>query len=94
MMMEKSRLHFPQLVDMLFSLVGVWPVGTLVRLSDASIAVVRIENEQDIFGPVVEILYPDEKRQTLDLSRQTAGLTITASIDPASEEGKPFASRV
>jgi hypothetical protein len=68
---------------------GVWPIGTLVYLSNKRIAVVRKTNEKDIFNPVVEVIHPKKKREILDLSEGGVKLKITKSLNPF-KEGKQY----
>ncbi|MDD5347501.1 MAG: HD domain-containing protein [Candidatus Omnitrophica bacterium] len=94
MMKEKAKMYYPQLVDVFFKLIGVWPIGTLVKLNDGSVAVVREENENGIFAPVVEVVSPQAGRRTVDLAASAGAVTVEKSIDPLSEEGKPFAALI
>ena len=86
MMREKGRAFEPQLLDKLFKIIGVWPVGTIVRLSDGRIAVVREENEDDIFSPKVEVISPLDKKETIDLKKEEAKIKIERSLNPLSEK--------
>jgi putative nucleotidyltransferase with HDIG domain len=90
---EKEKLHSPELVDDFFKIMGVFPIGTLVLLSDSRIGVVRLQNEGDIFSPKVEVVYPADKREVLDLKGNTLGLKIEKSLDPLAE-GQPYVSLI
>ncbi len=90
---EKQKLHYPQLVDDFFRVIGVWPIGSIVVLSDSRIAVVREENEDDIFSPKVEVISPPDKKETVDLKQKKPELKIEKSLDPLGE-GKPYAELV
>ncbi|MCX5707466.1 MAG: HD domain-containing protein [Candidatus Omnitrophica bacterium] len=90
---EKEKLHFPELVDDFFKIMGVFPIGTLVVLSDSRIGVVRLQYEGDIFFPQVEVVYPADKREVLNLKGNTAGLKIEKSLDPF-VEGQPYVSLI
>lgn len=83
MMKESGRLFDPRLLERFFQSIGVWPVGTLVKLSDKSVAVVREVNEGDISNPKVEILSPKKKRGQVDLTENTE-LNITSALNPLS----------
>jgi putative nucleotidyltransferase with HDIG domain len=85
---ERGKLFDPHLLDRFFQFIGVWPVGTLVRLNDRSTAVVRETSEQDIFNPRVEVLSPRKKRGVIDL-REASDLHITKSLNPLNE-GKEY----
>ena len=43
MMLEKGKIFEPQLLDKFFSFMGVWPIGTLVSMSDGRVGVVRAD---------------------------------------------------
>jgi putative nucleotidyltransferase with HDIG domain len=90
---EKEKLHFPELVDDFFKIMGVFPIGTLVVLNDSRIGVVRSENEEDIFSPKVEVVYPADKREVLNLKENTSGIKIDKSLDPLAE-GQPYVSLI
>ncbi|MDP1891647.1 MAG: HD domain-containing protein, partial [Gemmatimonadaceae bacterium] len=51
---EKGVSFDPELFDKFFKAMGVWPVGSVVALNDGSIALVKDENELDIWRPKVE----------------------------------------
>jgi putative nucleotidyltransferase with HDIG domain len=89
MMKEKKRLHFPQLVDDFFRVMGVWPIGTLLVLSDSRIAVVREENVDDIFSPKIEVISPENNKEIIDLKAKKGLLAIEKFLDPF-DEGKPY----
>ena len=92
MIKEKGKLFDPQLLDRFFQYIGVWPVGTLVRLSDKSIAVVREINEKDIFKPVVEVLSPPKKQAKIDLS-EVKSFSISKALNPQGD-GKRFLAMI
>ena len=89
MQREKGRLFDPALLDSFFKIMGVWPVGTICSLSDKRIAIVRQENEDDIFSPKVEAVFPLEQREEIDLRQKKGDLKIEYALDPA-EEGRRF----
>jgi len=89
MMEGRGAAFHPQLLEDFFRIIGVWPVGTIVSLSEGSIAVVRAANEKDIFRPVVEIIHPPEKKGTVDLSARETGLFIQKSLNPF-QEGRKY----
>lgn len=88
MMKEKGELFHPELLDSFFKILGVWPYGTLIALSDDSIAVVREQNVDDIFKPVVEVISPSEKKGHINLA-DSPSITIKRFLNPASE-GKQY----
>jgi putative nucleotidyltransferase with HDIG domain len=93
MIKERSRLFEPSLLDKFFKIMGVWPIGTLVYLSDQRVAVVRKENEDDIFFPQVEVISPPGKKETIDLKLEKERLKIEYSLNPLSE-GKDYLSLI
>ncbi|MFH1458382.1 MAG: HD domain-containing protein [Candidatus Omnitrophota bacterium] len=88
MIKERGTTFNPELLDTFFKFMGVWPVGTLVSLNDASIAVVRENNEDDIFSPKVEILAPGEKKGWVDLKTER-NKSIERYLNPLTE-GKAY----
>lgn len=79
----------PMLLDEFFRILGIWPVKTIVRLSDGSIAVVREQNENDIFNPKVEVISPEDKKGFVNLGEKKERLKIENSLDPY-KEGKRY----
>lgn len=89
-MMEGKGTSFePELLESFFRVLGVWPIGTIVSLSNRRIAIVRKTNEKDIFSPVVEIIYSKKSNKVIDLSEKTTKLKITKSLNPF-KEGKKY----
>lgn len=89
MIKERGKLFHPQILDRFFEVIGVWPVGTIVSLSDKSVAVVREINEQDIFRPKVEVIDPPDKKRFLDMHKDTSDINIEAALNPFGK-GKEF----
>lgn len=89
MMKEKGEAFEPRLIDKFFKIMGVWPIGSIVSLSDKRIAVVREENEDDIFSPKIEVISPLDKKEFIDLRERKDGITIDGYINPW-KEGKGF----
>jgi putative nucleotidyltransferase with HDIG domain len=90
MMGDKGNSFEPQLLDRFFRYMGVWPIGTLVALNDGRIAVVREENEDEIFLPNVQVIYP-EKSELIDLRQTRNKIWIALFLDPT-QEGKQYLS--
>lgn len=90
LMTRKSpgRYH-PHLLAKFFGIMGIWPAGSLVRLSDGSVAVVREQHEEDLFSPRVEVVFPEEDKKVVDLKLKDHGLTIIDTLNP-SGEGKKY----
>ena len=81
MVLERGKLFDPRLLDNFFQFMGVWPVGTIVSLSDRSVAVVRETNENDIYAPKVEIISPERRPEILNLAKNK-DLTISEALNP------------
>ncbi|MGB2908519.1 MAG: HD domain-containing phosphohydrolase [Candidatus Aminicenantaceae bacterium] len=86
---EKGKLFDPELFDKFYASLGVWPVGTIVQLSDSRIAVVREINEEDIFGPRVEIVSSVGRGEFLDMSDKKQKVKIDKALNPFGK-GKEF----
>ena len=84
---ERGGSFDPDLFDKFFLIMGVWPVGTIVRLNDQSVAIVRRQAKDNIFTPVVEVVYPQRVPDLVDL--KSAKIKIEKSLNPLSE-GKDF----
>ena len=92
MIKEKGKLFEPKLLTKFFKIMGVWPVGTIVSLSNRNIAIVREENERDIFRPVVEVISPKNRKGVIDLLKNK-DLSIKKSLNPFAE-GKKYLDMV
>ncbi len=88
MMKEKGQLFDPKLLAKFFKIMGVWPIGTIVSLSNRSIAIVREANERDVFRPVIEVISPKNRRGTIDLLKNK-DISIKKSLNPFAE-GKKY----
>jgi putative nucleotidyltransferase with HDIG domain len=85
---EKGGLFHPQLLDRFFQIFGVWPIGTVLLLSNKAIAIVREQNQNDIFNPIVEIVLPQNDRRLLNL-KEDKSVRIEKFLSPLSE-GKDY----
>jgi putative nucleotidyltransferase with HDIG domain len=85
MVKEKGRLFAPELLEDFFKVMGVWPIGTIVALNDDRVAVVRQENEDDIYYPQVEIIHPQDKKEYLDLRQTKGSVKISRALNPLTE---------
>ncbi|MGP1569431.1 MAG: HD-GYP domain-containing protein [Eubacteriales bacterium] len=82
-----SGSHFdPYLIDAFFKTVSVYPVGVMVRLSDASIAVVIENISGHMLDPIIKILDSKdfEMGDTIDLSKYE-NLFIVNTLDSGSD---------
>lgn len=76
---EWSEHHFdPELAQQFIQAVGIYPVGSLVRLESQRLAVVVDQGEGGLLYPVVRVVYDAKRRQAitpkdLDLSRPEHG---------------------
>ncbi|MFA5310872.1 MAG: HD domain-containing protein [Candidatus Omnitrophota bacterium] len=89
MMRGKGTTYNPFLIDRFFQIVGVWPIGSIVALSDKRVAVVSEENQDDIFAPVVKVIYPEKKEAQVDLKDNKDNLKIERYLNPWTD-GKDF----
>ena len=80
--------HFDaELVTKFIKCMGVYPVGTLVQLSNQRLAVVMQRNEQQPLKPMVKVIYHATLRhylevQWLDLARNGGQESIESTVDP------------
>ena len=80
--------HFDaELVTKFIKCMGVYPVGTLVQLSNQRLAVVMQRNEQQPLKPMVKVIYHATQRhylevQWLDLARNGGQESIESTVDP------------
>ncbi len=76
-MLEWSKHHFnPLLTQQFIQCVGIYPVGTVVRLESGRLAVVLEAGESNMLHPVVRVVYDSRKRQfitprDIDLARES-----------------------
>lgn len=89
MIKEKGSYFDPELLDSFFQTMGVWPIGSIVSLSDGRIAVVRHQNEKDIFRPKVKVIFPEEKKEDIDLLKMKEKIEISKSLNSL-QEGKKY----
>lgn len=89
MMRERTSSFDPELLDKFFKIMGVWPIGSIVSLTDGRIAVVEDENENDIFSPKVEVVHPPDKKEHIDLIQTKDKIKIDRFLNPW-KEGKEF----
>lgn len=80
---DRGKKFSPEVLDQFFRVMGVWPPGTLVVLSDGRVAIVREANETDIFLPRVEVV-TGSSRGRVDLTQQK-GVKIDHSLNPLSD---------
>ncbi len=87
MTLERGKIFDPQLLDKFFQFLGVWPVGTLVKMSDERVGVVRAANEAEIDRPSVQVLAPENAGEVVDLAERT-DVRILESLNPQAEGGR------
>jgi len=86
-MKSKSGKFFePHLLENFFKIFGVWTTNTIVRLNDGRVAIVREQNEDDIFSPKVEVVDPKEGK-IIDL-KENKDLKIKDFLSPFLEGSK------
>lgn len=93
MMEGKGTAFEPELLESFYRVMGVWPIGTIVSLSNRRIAIVQKINEKDIFNPIVEVIHPKKRREVIDLSDEKTKIKITKSLNPF-KEGKKHLEQI
>ncbi|MBU0694174.1 MAG: HD domain-containing protein [Candidatus Omnitrophica bacterium] len=89
MIRKKGSTFDPHLLEKFFKIMGVWPVGAIVLLSDDRVAVVREENEDDIFSPKVEVIHPASSKGLVDLKDKKEEIRIDRYLNPLGK-GKKY----
>ncbi len=87
MIQERGKKLSAELLDKFFSIMGVWPVGTIVLLEDERVAIVREVNEDDIFRPKIEIV-SSEPPEMINLKKKE-DIKIKRSLNPL-DEGRKY----
>ncbi len=82
MLKEKGRALDPDLFDNFFSVLGVWPVGTIVKLENGDVAIVVDNNPSDIFNPKVKVFFAGDNvlHPPLDLDLSNSQNKIISSV--------------
>jgi putative nucleotidyltransferase with HDIG domain len=85
-----SGKHFdPDTVESFVRMLGLYPVGTMVRLSTNEVGIVTKINEELSDRPTVKVVYDSdvseiEEPYEIDLAEKKAGISIVAPVDPVS----------
>jgi hypothetical protein len=94
---EWSDHHFdPELVQHFIQAIGIYPVGSLVRLDSNRLAVVMEQGAQGLLFPKVRVIYDIQRGKKLapldiDLSLpESAGDTIVKNEEPEDWAINPF----
>ncbi|MBI5328459.1 MAG: HD domain-containing protein [Deltaproteobacteria bacterium] len=83
-----SGKHFdPNMLKAFVSMLGFYPIGTVVRLSTNNIGIVTKVNPANNLAPTVKIVFGEDGKQIdkpyeIDLSKGSGTHAIVASIDP------------
>jgi len=89
MMRGRGTTYNPYLLDKFFSIIGVWPIGSIVALNDKRIAIVSEVSQEDIFSPQVKVIYPENEGRIINLQDNKKGVKIARYLNPWTE-GKDF----
>jgi putative nucleotidyltransferase with HDIG domain len=87
-LLKGADQHFDRaLVTRFIKCMGVYPVGTLVQLSNQRLAIVMQRNAKEPLKPVVKVIYHATQRhylevQWLDLARNGGQESIESTVDP------------
>ncbi len=82
-MKSLSGVHFdPEILESFIQVIAIYPIGTLVSLSDDSLALVIKHNNENTFHPIVRILKSQHLKigTELDLSLEK-NITISQSLN-------------
>lgn len=63
---ERGRSFDPFLLDNFFSIMGIWPPGAIVELSNRLIGVVQAENSLFLDKPIVEVFFDNSAGKTVE----------------------------
>jgi putative nucleotidyltransferase with HDIG domain len=85
MLKEKGTTFDPVLVDKFFAIVGIWPIGSIVALNDARVAIVIGENEDDVTSPKVRVIHPEDNKEAIDLKYTKDKINIERFLNPWKE---------
>lgn len=81
MMSEKGKVFSPEWLDQFFQVMGVWPEGCEVILSDGRKGRVVGQSKNEPLRPRVEVSLPQEGVKVVDLS-QDKKVSIVGSVNP------------
>jgi putative nucleotidyltransferase with HDIG domain len=94
---EWSEVHFdPELVQHFIQAIGIYPVGSLVRLASERLAVVMEQGEQGLLFPKIRVVYDIQRGRKiapldLDLAHpETGGDSILGNEEPEMWGLNPF----
>jgi len=90
---DRGRSFDPQLFDRFFEVVGVWPIGSIVTLTDQRVAYVKEQSENDIFFPKVEIISSPGAGELCDLHQAKSEIKIDKFLNPW-REGKEYLAKI
>lgn len=88
MMRGRQSAFDPALLDSFFKIMGVWPLGSIISLSDKRVGVVVATNEDDINLPVVKIISSQGSDELINL-KERKDIKIERYIN-SMREGKEF----
>jgi putative nucleotidyltransferase with HDIG domain len=81
--------HFePNIFKAFVRSIGIYPIGSMVKLKSGRLAVVIDQNEKSLLAPMVKVFFSTKSKmriptETLDLSKPSANDSIASHEDPA-----------
>ena len=81
--------HFDETIFKAFvRSIGIYPIGSMVKLKSGRLAVVNDQNEKSLLTPIVKVFFSTKSKsriavETLDLSKPNTNDSIASHEDPA-----------
>lgn len=85
LVLDKNRFN-PELVHQFVHCLGIYPIGTLVSLSNGKLAVVCETSKKGLLSPKIRVIFDTTKRQLLtpvdiDLATDESGIKIVGAVE-------------
>jgi HD-GYP domain-containing protein (c-di-GMP phosphodiesterase class II) len=88
LLQEKGQKYEPHLLDKFIQIIGYWPLGCLVKLSNGWVGQVKKINPLAPDKPELQIIKPPEEARLIDLAKEEK-LTIKQALHPLRESCLP-----